>query len=306
MARCRGSIRSRARSKPRSRSAGCPPASRSAPVLCGWRTACPGRCRASTRARTASRRRSSSEGRRMRSRSPAAACGSPSRKPRRVRRRREAARWRACSSATTSGRAIPRGSATRSWRGAICARLMTYASPSGSGAGHLVPELATTPPAVSGDGRVYTFRVRAGYRFSPPSGRPVTAAAFQRAIERALNRRTNSDGAGFAADIAGAAAYRAGRARTVTGVSARHDRLTIRLTRPSPTLPARMATFYFCAVPPETPDPAARSRSGRDRGAVLHRRGRAARAPRASPQPRLSRSAPAASRGDRGHDRHAT
>ena len=54
---------------------------------------------------------------------------------------------------------------------AICARLMTYASPSGSGAGHLVPELATTPPAVSGDGRVYTFRVRAGYRFSPPSGR---------------------------------------------------------------------------------------------------------------------------------------
>lgn len=125
---------------------------------------------------------------------------------------------------------------------ATCGRLMTYAGGAGSA---LVPELANAPPAVSADGRVYTFHVRAGYRFSPPSGRPVTAAAFERAIER---------DSGLLGDVAGAAAYEAGRTRGIAGVSARGDRLTIRLTRPSPTLPARLSgAFSVCAVPPNTP-----------------------------------------------------
>ncbi len=127
-------------------------------------------------------------------------------------------------------------------RHATCGRLMTYAGGAGSA---LVPELATAPPTVSADGRVYTFHVRAGYRFSPPSGRPVTAAAFERALEQDV---------GLYGDVAGAAAYQAGRTRTIAGVSARGDRLTIKLTRPSPTLPARVAsTFSLCAVPPDTP-----------------------------------------------------
>jgi YVTN family beta-propeller protein len=134
---------------------------------------------------------------------------------------------------------------------ATCARLMTYASRSSSGAAGLVPELAAAPPVVSAGGRVYTFRIRAGYRFSPPSGQPVTAVAFQRAIERLA--RSPSGPSDYVADIAGARAYGAGRARTVAGVSAREDRLTIRLTRASPMLLARLATFYFCAVPPNTP-----------------------------------------------------
>ena len=131
---------------------------------------------------------------------------------------------------------------------ATCARLMTYETRSGSGAAELVPELATEPPAVSAGGRVYTFRIRAGYRFSPPSREPVTALAFQRAIERALHTHDHARGSSVD-DIVGAAAYRSRRAAHVAGVSARGDRLTIRLTHPSPTLPARMATFGFCAVP---------------------------------------------------------
>ena len=128
---------------------------------------------------------------------------------------------------------------------ATCGRLMTYAGDAGAGSA-LVPELATAPPAVSADGRVYTFHVRAGYRFSPPSGRPVTAAAFERALERDV---------GLFDDIAGAAEFMAERARRIAGVSARGDRLTIRLTRPSPTLPARLSgAFSLCAVPPNTPE----------------------------------------------------
>ena len=131
---------------------------------------------------------------------------------------------------------------------ATCAQLMTYASPSGPGAAALVPELATAPPAVSAGSRVYTFRIRAGYRFSPPSGEPVTAASFRRAIERVV-----AAGPWPLDDVVGVAAYRAGRARTVAGVSARDDRLAIRLTRPSPTLPARLTLFGLCAVPENTP-----------------------------------------------------
>ena len=125
---------------------------------------------------------------------------------------------------------------------ATCGRLMTYAGGAGSA---LEPELATAPPVVSADGRVYTFQVRAGYRFSPPSGGPVTAAAFERALEQDLS---------LYGDVVGAAAYQAGRKRRIAGVSARGDRLTIRLTRPSPTLPARVAgALSLCAMPPDTP-----------------------------------------------------
>jgi YVTN family beta-propeller protein len=135
---------------------------------------------------------------------------------------------------------------------ATCARLMTYASGRGSRGAAIVPELATAPPAVSAGGRVYTFRIRSGYRFSPPSGEPVTALAFRRAIERVLRNPGYAPGSNVD-DIVGAEAYRSGRARSIAGVSARDDRLTIRLARPSPTLPERMATFFYCAVPPNTP-----------------------------------------------------
>ncbi len=147
---------------------------------------------------------------------------------------------------------------------ATCARLMTMASRSGSAAAELVPELAVAPPAVSADGRVYRFQIRPGYRFSPPSGEPVTAVAFQRAIERVARAPLD---AYPIEDVRGVTAYRARRAGTIAGVSARGDRLTIRLTQPSPTLPARMATFGLCAVPRIRPN-------GRGASIVLRRQGR--------------------------------
>ena len=42
-------------------------------------------------------------------------------------------------------------------------------------------------PAVSRDGLRYTFTIRAGFRFSPPSNAPVTAQTFRDVIERALS-----------------------------------------------------------------------------------------------------------------------
>ncbi len=77
---------------------------------------------------------------------------------------------------------------------ATCALLYNYPDrpfPVGS---RLVPELAAGEPLVSDDGRTYRFRIRPGFRFSPPSNEPVTAAAFKRALERVLSPTINSYG----------------------------------------------------------------------------------------------------------------
>jgi YVTN family beta-propeller protein len=141
------------------------------------------------------------------------------------------------------------GNAARQLEYATCAKLLDYPDRPAPLGARMVPEVAAAPPRVSDGGRTYTFTVRPGYRFSPPSNRPVTAHAFQRAIERVLKGPASSD----IADIVGTRAYRAGRTTHVAGISATARTLTIRLVRPSPSLPARIAMPDFCAVPPETP-----------------------------------------------------
>jgi DNA-binding SARP family transcriptional activator/ABC-type oligopeptide transport system substrate-binding subunit/streptogramin lyase len=138
---------------------------------------------------------------------------------------------------------------------ATCAKLMNYPDASAPAGTHLQPEVAAAPPEVSADGRTYTFRVRPGFRFSPPSNEPVTAETFRASIERALSPGLGRDAPAiaFAHDVVGADAYHAGRARTLAGVSTAGDRLRIRLTAPAGDLPARLALPQFCAVPSDTP-----------------------------------------------------
>jgi peptide/nickel transport system substrate-binding protein len=139
-----------------------------------------------------------------------------------------------------------------------CALLYNYPDQPAPMGGHLQPELATGKPAVSDGGRTYTFTIRKGFRFSPPSPQPVTAAAFQRAIERNLNPAVHSYAVTFMSDIVGASDYIAGRSNKLPGVRVHGDKLVIRLVHPShdPShdLVARLSTPWFCAVPPTTPD----------------------------------------------------
>ena len=136
---------------------------------------------------------------------------------------------------------------------ATCARLYGYPHRLYPEGARLRPEVADGPPSVSPDGRTYEFRLREGFRFSPPSNEPVTAAAFERSIERALSPTMESAGRDLLRDIVGAGDYMAGRSRHIPGISARGNRLTIRLERPVPDLTARLATPFYCAVPPNTP-----------------------------------------------------
>ena len=97
--------------------------------------------------------------------------------------------------------------------------------------------------------------IRSGFRFSPPSNETVTAAAFERAIKRALNPDLGASGPGgvLVRDIVGAKEYRAGETRHLAGVTARGETLTVELTKPSSNLVERLSTLWFCAVPPDTP-----------------------------------------------------
>ena len=73
-----------------------------------------------------------------------------------------------------------------------------------------MPEVATGYPAVSPDGRTYTFTIRKGYRFS--TGAPVTAASYAAAINRDLNPLMRSPAAKYLQEVVGADAVQEGAA----------------------------------------------------------------------------------------------
>jgi YVTN family beta-propeller protein len=135
----------------------------------------------------------------------------------------------------------------------IGARLLNYPDAPAPAGSELQPEVATSRPSRSKDGRTYTFTIRKGFRFSPPSGEPVTAATFRYSIERALSPKMKGPAGGFVPDIVGARDYTEGKAEHITGITVSKDKLRIRLVRPVGDFPTRIATPFFTAVPTDTP-----------------------------------------------------
>ncbi len=134
-----------------------------------------------------------------------------------------------------------------------CALLYNYPDRPYPVGARLEPEVATGPPSVSAGGRVYTFELRDDFRFSPPSDEPVTATAFERAIERGLEPEMGSYAAELAKDIVGAQKFASGETPDIAGVVAQGKTLRIELERPAANLVERLATPWFCAVPPDAP-----------------------------------------------------
>ena len=137
---------------------------------------------------------------------------------------------------------------------ATCAGLFNYPDRPAPAGSRPEPEVAAALPVRSADGTTYTFTIRRGFRFSPPSNAPVTAQTFKFSIERALSPKiTLGPARNFAADIVGVEAYEAGKAKHISGVRARGNTLTVQLTHASPDILSRLALPHFCAVPPGTP-----------------------------------------------------
>lgn len=137
---------------------------------------------------------------------------------------------------------------------ATCAELLNYPDESGPDGARLQPEIADAMPTVSADGRTYTFRIRRGFRFSPPSNEPVTAQTFLHSIEREIATTSSDTGLDpWVADIVGAQRFYAGKAPHVAGLSVHGSQLSITLLKPAGDFPTRMAMPQFCPIPLSVP-----------------------------------------------------
>jgi YVTN family beta-propeller protein len=142
---------------------------------------------------------------------------------------------------------------------ATCAKLLEYPDRAGAAGAQLVPEIAQALPIRSPDGKTYTFTIRRGFRFSPPNDQPVTAQTFKYTIERTLNPKIKKESYSdqYFGDVVGADAYMAGKATGISGVTAKGNKLIIRLRAPEPDFLSRIALPALCPVPTNTPiDPA--------------------------------------------------
>jgi YVTN family beta-propeller protein len=140
---------------------------------------------------------------------------------------------------------------------ATCANLVTYPDKPAPAGSHMVPEVAEAVPAPTDGGKTYTFKIRPGFRFSPPSNEEVTAETFKSTIERVVNPRMKSPQASVFSRVVGYRAYERGESKALSGVTARGRTLTIRLSQPDGGFLANLAEAAACAVPIGTPvDPA--------------------------------------------------
>jgi ABC-type oligopeptide transport system substrate-binding subunit/predicted Ser/Thr protein kinase len=137
---------------------------------------------------------------------------------------------------------------------ATCANLLAYPDASGARGTRLRPEIAAAMPLISRGGRRYTFRVRPGFRFSPPSNEAVTAKTFRHTIERSLSPELGPTTAGdMLDDIVGVGAYRSHSARHVSGIAVSGNRISFTLVRPAGDFLARLSAGYACPVPLKEP-----------------------------------------------------
>ena len=132
--------------------------------------------------------------------------------------------------------------------------LVTFKHIAGRDGTQLVPDLATSLPLPADGGRSYTFRLRAGIRYS--TGVPVRAADIRRGLERGF--KVHGAARSFYSGIVGAdrcmrAPERCDLSRGI--VTDDHRRtITFNLTSPDPDLPYKLALPYAYAIPAGTPD----------------------------------------------------
>ena len=120
---------------------------------------------------------------------------------------------------------------------------------------NVMPRLAEAMPEVSADGTVYTFKLRQGVKFQ--NGRELTADDVVYTMNRVLDPKTASPGAGFYVGIKGAQEFIDGQADSAEGIKAL-DNYTVEFTlsQPDVTFLNKMALNFAYIVPKEEVDKA--------------------------------------------------
>lgn len=110
--------------------------------------------------------------------------------------------------------------------------LLTYHRANGVAGTKLMPGLATALPKITDGGRTYTMTLRKGLVFS--NGKPVVASDFTYAFERAVKIPWGGSGQFMTPRVVGAAAYAAGKAKTISGITTDDatGKIVIHLTAP--------------------------------------------------------------------------
>jgi ABC-type transport system substrate-binding protein len=138
---------------------------------------------------------------------------------------------------------------------ATAAKLYNYPDKSGPAGSKLVPEVASRF-TVSNGGKVYTFTIRKGFKFS--DGTAVKPTHFKFAINRVANHDLASPGAAFITDpngtnIIGAKDVNDGKATNVSGVTVKGSKLKIRLTKADGTFMSKITMPFFQATSTKLP-----------------------------------------------------
>jgi ABC-type transport system substrate-binding protein/DNA-binding SARP family transcriptional activator len=125
--------------------------------------------------------------------------------------------------------------------------LLTYARMSGPAGATIVPDLAVSLPTIQDGGRTFTFRLRAGTRYS--TGAPVRASDFRTPIERQY--RTSSGLAALGVPILGADRCSRARCDLSRGITSDDGTgtITFRLSKPDPAFLLKLALPFGSAVP---------------------------------------------------------
>lgn len=135
---------------------------------------------------------------------------------------------------------------------ATCAQLYNYPDKPYPAGATVIPEVATSFPNVSRDGKTQTIKLRRAYRFH--TGARITAANYVAAFNRDANQKMQSPATAYLHEIVGADAVIEGKAKTISGVKARGPyALQIRTTRRLPDLVSRLTMPFFCPIATRTP-----------------------------------------------------
>jgi peptide/nickel transport system substrate-binding protein len=111
-----------------------------------------------------------------------------------------------------------------------------------------VPDLADGE-AQTTDNKTFTIKVRTGIKYSQPATGEVKPDDFIYEVERMYDKTNPSSGQGYANLIKGAKEFGEGKAKTISGMKASGDTLTIELNKPAADFKSILTLSFFSPLP---------------------------------------------------------